>query len=278
MANYASYKKITTDRVDPLPSSKLAPGAGTANCVVWIYNNRGLTRQNCANGGGCICQACGVSCTWTVPDNVHTVTFEIWSGGGGGAGVSCCNCCWHGQPGAGGNYAMKTLNVTPGDQYVICAGGSWRCSKSHACLAVQGCDSYITGPGLSNFCAQGGCGGCMHGGSWGPRVNNGGCGNCGCCGCGFHGADFGVMGTVGQMSGGSGCHCNGRTGYNGMAPFIGTTMANYTTEAWCSCGCYITWPAGGGTTGQSSYCGSAAQCCAGGSGQGGSGIVKITLQ
>ena len=50
-----------------------------------------------------------------------------------------------------------------------------------------------------------------------------------------------------------------------------------TNEAWCACGCHISWPAGGGVPGTSSYCNNWAKCCAGGSGQGGSGIVKITF-
>jgi hypothetical protein len=38
----------------------------------------------------------------------------------------------------------------------------------------------------------------------------------------------------------------------------------------------VNWPAGGGTSGQSSYCDNHAKMCAAGMGMGGSGIVKIT--
>ena len=49
------------------------------------------------------------------------------------------------------------------------------------------------------------------------------------------------------------------------------------TEAWCSCGCFVNWPAGGGMSGQSSYCNNFAKCCAGGMGMGGSGLIKVTF-
>ena len=53
-------------------------------------------------------------------------------------------------------------------------------------------------------------------------------------------------------------------------------FAGANAEAWCNCACYTNWPAGGGQTGQSSYCGNWAKCCAGGN-MGGSGLVKVTF-
>ena len=82
---------------------------------------------------------------------------------------------------------------------------------------------------------------------------------------------------MGWKMGTSTCRCTGQTSGSGSAPFIGKMQVAATTEAWCACGCYVNWPAGGGMPGVSSYCGNRAKCCAGGSGQGGSGIVKITF-
>jgi len=277
MANYGSYKKIASDQFlnDSVTTEKLELGAGKQSNILWVYNNRGLVCQNCANAGGCTEQANGRCCLWTVPAYTSCVTFEIWSGGGGGAGHTCCNCCSFSIGGAGGNYAIKTIATVPGCQYTVCAGGSWPCSKSHTCAAGMGCRSYVTGHNLSNFCVMGGCGGWMcNGDAWGPRHHWSGCGNCNICSS--FGADFGINGTVGFRVGQTMCRCNGTTSFTGTAPFVGMMQAVSTTEAWCSCGCYVNWPAGGGASGTSSYCGNWAKCCAGGSGQGGSGMVKIS--
>lgn len=102
-----------------------------------------------------------------------------------------------------------------------------------------------------------------------------GCANCNICG--FFGSDFGMMGTTGWKMGQSMCRCNGVTSFTGQAPFIGKFMTTANTEAWCSCGCYVDWPSGGGMSGGSSYCDNFAKQCAAGMGMGGSGIVKISF-
>ena len=278
MASYGSYKKINSDQFSAgsVTDTKLETGAGFGNCVLYIFNARGLCCQNCSNAGGCCEQANGRCCLWTVPSNVSKVTFEIWSGGGGGAGMICCNYCSFSLGGAGGNYATKTISTVPGCQYTVCAGGSWPCTQSHTCVAGMGCASYITGYNLSNFCVVGGCGGWMcDGDAWGTYCLNSGCANCNICG--FFGADFGIMGSSGFKMGHSGCHCSGGDGsWSGAAPMIGLMHSTAATESWCSCGCYVNWPSGGGASATSAYCGNFAKQCAGGSGQGGSGIVKIT--
>ena len=68
----------------------------------------------------------------------------------------------------------------------------------------------------------------------------------------------------------------GDWGMSGAAPFVGRHSAGANAEAWCNCACYTNWPAGGGQTGQSPYCGNWAKCCAGGN-MGGSGMVRITF-
>ena len=280
MANYGSYKKILSDQFldNSITSDKIELGAGKNSAVLWIYNARAHACHHCANRGSCCEQANGKCCLWTVPEYTSCVTFEIWSGGGGGAGHTCYNCCSFSIGGAGGNYAIKTIRTCPGCQYTICAGGSWPCAKSHTCSAGMGCRSYVTGYNLSNFCVMGGCGGWMcNGEAWlccnGRHFNNG-CANCNICSS--FGADFGISGTTGFKTGQSMCRCNGSTSFTGSAPYIGLMQSASATEAWCSCGCYVNWPAGGGVSGVSSYCCTWAKACAGGSGQGGSGIVKVT--
>jgi hypothetical protein len=278
MSSYASYKKFGTENLidNSIIAESIALGANAVYGQQWIFNERGLCCQACANNGGCVEQANGRCCLWTVPDGVTKVTFEIWSGGGGGAGHTCCNCCSFSIGGAGGNYATKTVCAEGGWQYTVCAGGSWPCSKSHICDAGMGCRSFVNGCNLSNFCVTGGCGGWMCNGSgFGPSIHNSGCANCNICG--FFGADFGMMGSVGFKVGHGACHCLNKGGFTGAAPFIGLHQGVSASDGWCSCGCYVNWPAGGGMSGQSTYCGSFAKQCAGGSGQGGSGIVRISF-
>ena len=277
MATYSSYKKIITDNIldRNITSTKLAVGARKKPTELWVFNDRGMCCAQCSNNGGCVEQANGRCCLWTVPAGVTRVVFEMWSGGGGGAGMICCNYCSFSIGGSGGSYAVKTIATTPGCQYTVCAGGSWPCSKSHTCSAGMGCASFVTGFNLSNFCVVGGCGGWMcDGDAWGTYCLNSGCANCNICG--FFGADFGIMGSSGFKAGHSGCHCSGSDSWSGAAPMIGLMHATSATESWCSCGCYVNWPAGGGASGTSSYCDNWAKNCAGGSGQGGSGLVKIT--
>ena len=278
MATYSSYKKISAENLNDniISQQAIANGARPKLSSFFIYNTRGFICRNCANRGSCCEQANGKCCLWTVPDKVSKVTFEIWSGGGGGAGHTCYNCCSFSIGGAGGNYATKTISTAPGCQYTICAGGSWPCAKSHTCSAGMGCRSFVTGHNLSNFCVVGGCGGWMcNGDAWGPRHHTSGCANCNICGS--FGADLGIMGTVGAKLGHGACHCYRTTSFTGQPPVIGLWQGTSASDAWCSCGCYVNWPSGGGMSGVSNYCNNWAKACAGGSGQGGSGIVKITF-
>ena len=121
MATYASYKKVATDSIvdGSLTSDDLAPGAGHAMGVQWIYNERGYRCHNCARQSGCCEQANGKCCYWCVPTGVSTVQFEIWSGGGGGPGMTCCNCCSFTVGGSGGNYASKTISTSPNCKYSV---------------------------------------------------------------------------------------------------------------------------------------------------------------
>ena len=276
-ANYGAYKKISSNMIPDgaVTGDMLQHGVGNKYCSFYVFQERGLKCQECSYAGGCCCVYCGRCCLWTVPSYVTQVQFEIWSGGGGGAGMTCSNCCSYSFGGAGGNYATKTITTRPGCTYTICAGGAWRCTKSHTCTGGMGCKSYITGYNLSNFCTVGGCGGYMCNGDDNGPTGLQTCANCNVCG--IYGADFGATGSTGYKLSHSGCKCQGSDyAQAGAAPFIAKFHSMHLTENWCSCGCYTNWPSGGGNSGMSTYCGNAHKCCAGGTG-GGSGIVKVTF-
>jgi hypothetical protein len=116
--------------------------------------NRGLTTFYVYNQTLSVTDA-GKLCTWTVPDGVKNVTFELWGGGGAGAGARCCQATAY--TATGGMYTTRTISTTPGCTYNLCAGGSSTCSS--ACQGCQGCVSYVTGSGIATTCAAGGQGG-----------------------------------------------------------------------------------------------------------------------
>lgn len=179
----------------------------------------------------------GATCTWTVPTGVTCATFEVWGGGGAG-GTRCCNDCYGGVPGAPGGYTTKTISVTPGTQYVLVAGagGSGNSPPSMApppALSCAGETSYVTGSGLTSFCATGGAGGYR-------------CTNC---------LNMGTFMAGGQGYGGDLCaSCTPRYTYNdqcaditycgirvGQGPMFGGQQMNWTVDS-----VY-------GTNGQASY-------------------------
>ena len=123
--------------------------------------------------------------TWRVPDGVSTATFHIWGGGGAGAPAYCC---MSGVSGGSGAYAFKTISVSPGDCYTTCYEGYERyccTSASHVnggitdqaakyiMYGTRGMKTYVTGTGLTNFCAEGGNPGATRcGNSWGQDQQN----------------------------------------------------------------------------------------------------------
>lgn len=129
---------------------------------VWIYMD--MQRSCC-----CQCANTNCICRWCVPCGVTKVTFEIWGGGGGGAG-SCC--CMNGIPGTTGAYSRKTLtypDIEGGYCYSMCVATAT--SNTNSFRGRRGCTTYITGPGLTNFCAEGGYGGCSCCGIWSTTSN-----------------------------------------------------------------------------------------------------------
>lgn len=134
--------------------------------------------------------------SWCVPNGVCDVIFEMWGAGGGG-GSSCC--CSRGIPAGSGAYAWKRLQ---GSAYAGCAYqieiGESGCGRMGSQCGDPGGATYITGPGLSNFCADGGGAGCsccfLCCCTWHAMCSE----QCpyGCCAC-YFGADGGAYGVPG---------------------------------------------------------------------------------
>ena len=215
-------------------------------------------------------RATGSTQTWTVPSGVCCVTMEIWGGGGAGA-PSCCCTCWGGTAGGGGAYSMKTLAVTPGSTYTIVVGtggcGSACSWQSNAC-GCPGTVSYVTGSGLTNFCAEGG-----YGGYWCDSSTYNGCIGA----SNAYGGDLNLRGRGTAMSGClSGC---GQMGITGSSPMGGGF--NWTTGTGAcgdpgSCAQNGQFPGGGGGA-RPMFGPGWCDCCAGCNGAGADGLVLITL-
>lgn len=99
---------------------------------------------------------CGKDCSWTVPEGVGVIRFQLWGAGGGSGSPQCCG---HSSHGATGAYASVIIPATAGCQYTICAGCAYKCFPTSAAEGREpGCQSYVQGYGLQNFCANGGGG------------------------------------------------------------------------------------------------------------------------
>ena len=230
----------------------------------------------------------GLCCAWTVPDNVYKVTFEIWGGGGGGGTPgSSCTCSDSGGPGTGGGYAKKTIDVTPGTVYTVCAASGGVSASGYGSVCARCCNgcaggtSFVTGTNLVNFCATGGQGGrsdfntvCY---SW--------------CGCQFSDMTGGTGYNGDMVATGSrgykGVYGNGSPynvdihGGNAAGPGGGAGGRNFGLgynnvgggDAATSPSMHGEFPGGGGA---GSGCYSWCQCTALNSGRGAHGLVKIT--
>lgn len=214
--------------------------------------------------------------TWIVPAGVTCATFEIWGGGGAGAPTCCC-MCYGGFPGSGGAYSMKTIPVVPGASYsfvVGCGGcGSEQWYQSNAC-GCSGGVTYVTGTGLTNFCAEGGLGGCWCNAS---PSNNGATGGRATA----YGGDINLRGIPAQVfncswyPGGGQCSI----ALTGGSPFGGgwqpTQLAVSQCQVGGACGVTGSFPGGGGgprAMMNTSMCDCTAMC----SGAGADGLIIIT--
>ena len=190
---------VTSDSLEglsaPDATTKLARLPSAGYCVQYIHG------------------ACGSTCSehstnynyyryplWCIPNGVCDVIFEIWGAGGGG-GSSCC--CSRGMPSGSGAYAWKRVTGAAtslqGCSYDVHVGRPG-CGRTGSQCGNQGGTSYITGYGLSNFCARGGHGGCsccfLCCCTWNAQCMS----SCpyGCCAtyCGADGGAYGVPGAA----------------------------------------------------------------------------------
>ena len=100
----------------------------------------------------------GRCCCWRIPSGTTWATFEGWGAGGDGGGACCCQGSY--RSGGTGQYAKRTLNVSPTNEYfIICTGGSGCCAQS--CCGQCGFPTFVLCcNGTQTMCAPGGTGGC----------------------------------------------------------------------------------------------------------------------
>lgn len=159
--------KLTSDGVqfpDGSTQEKNSTNYGEELFYNTVLTTSGAHKTGAHNGG---------TSTWVAPEDAQVITFHAYSGGGAGAGHCCHSCkCDMATCGAfSGYYSKKTIrkcdgDFVVGDTYTWCygAGGNGThdggCGCFTACCdAPRGCASYVTGNGLTNFCAAGGRGG-----------------------------------------------------------------------------------------------------------------------
>lgn len=102
----------------------------------------------------------GCCCLWTVPAGVTQAQFQIWGAGGNGNACSWGACCAFAQSGGNGEYTYVVMNVQPGQQYTLCAGGGIATSRNncYSYCPYDGCNSFVCG---SNDTCILSCGGSM---------------------------------------------------------------------------------------------------------------------
>ena len=142
-------KKLSTI----LPVTDMATGQFKGQSLFWKPGVEGWTtgqeqvRQNLGAG----------ALHWKVPAGTTKATFEIWGGGGNGAAAFCCQ---QGIPGGSGAYAYKTIKVTPGTCYTFCNMLNCHCCNNinggNLTTGSKGGKTWVLGPNLTNFCAEGG--------------------------------------------------------------------------------------------------------------------------
>lgn len=158
----------------------LAPSAFTEDDVKihWFTNNTPAVQCTWNTQHGSVADGGGSNSTWIVPDGTSEINFYVWGGGGSG---SASYCCMQGLNAGSGAYAKKTLRsgFSAGDRYTMCLGhgcsrncttaAAMTCGNVAEALAwepnnagfdiLRGCKGHTThvnGPGLTNFCAEGG--------------------------------------------------------------------------------------------------------------------------
>ena len=248
----------------------ITPTSNMKQIQVAIYHN---SITSVTNGGCCCC--------WIVPTGASWAIFELWGAGGDGGGACCCSgigCCGPGT----GHYSRQAIQVTAGQYFCTCAGGSGCCAQSHCGTCGFPSWVYCGSNGSSVVCAGGGymgCTGCWHG-FWGCTGICNGAQNFGCnlcAGASGRSPDIGVASIGGVAKDSNNCFSSMWFAATGAPKYGMTTRQGreHCSVGNTSMGCEYgaggsKWPAGMGTP--SSACGGG--CCWGGWGAG--GLVLIT--
>ena len=237
---------------------------------------------------------CGRCGTWSAPTCASVITFEVWSGGGSGAGHCCFSCrCDIAACGAySGYYGTKTIRridgqFVPGCSYSYCVGAGGNgttnngCGCFNACCdAPRGCMTYVSGSGLCCTCMTGGRGGynlyCSCGCNHQSNRTDGMCNNGLCIGCKW---DFVDMGTESRFyKAHYGCDCTSRmtTTSTSFGIHNGTEYNIESSRTHCGCtNCCrgMRQISGAGQNNLKAYCGNIICYCLGTPGK--PGLVKI---
>ena len=254
----------TTIGVETLIAAGGAQGGGMG--TTWMVGPAEYVSCEGNTGGDSVCYS-GSPCSWTIPDGTNEIKFEIYGGGASGYG-GCC-CMMNPLPGGSGAYAVKSLkkdngDFTAGAVYQICAGGTGCCySSSHG---NRGHTSYVTGPGLSNYCATGGHPGEHQCANWNCYTCCNTCYNC----APFYGADYGQGGNSGWRK--SSQHCASSMFQIAPGSPGPLSKGNRMSSDSCVFGYHTT---GTGTPGSGALgAATSGSCCCGTAG--GSGLVVVT--
>jgi len=135
-------------------SAGLQFGAGEQNLLEFYGVSQGTVNA---------CAAFSQYTNWCVPPGITKATFHIWGAGGIAGGYGGLTNAYS-PPSSSGAYAAKTINVTAGDCYTLHIGAAY-CAvpcrngadkQTAESLADDFFDTFVTGNGLTNFCAEGG--------------------------------------------------------------------------------------------------------------------------
>lgn len=158
LIDYTSRSGIQTSQSLPAVVGRTSEPISSGIATAFAPNFPGSAyRQIKYRGNHCVAGSyqCFWECfMWKPPVGTTFIKFEIWGGGGSGAG-SCC-CGW-GVPGGSGAYAVKCICTGTdlgGCIYEFCLAGTTCVGPDP--IGYKGYKTFVNGFGLNNFCAEGG--------------------------------------------------------------------------------------------------------------------------
>lgn len=165
LIDYTNRSGIQTSQSLPAVVGRTAEPISSGIATAFAPHFPGSAYRQIKYHNPCVqCYNCCTECFyWRAPLGTTFIKFEIWGGGGSGAG-SCC--CGFGSPGGSGAYAVKCICTgfdLGGCVYEMCVAGGGCVNPDP--VGYRGCKTYIQGYGLDNFCAEGGASGrwiCMY--------------------------------------------------------------------------------------------------------------------